>query len=847
MTFVNTTLLIALAAVGIPIALHLIARKEPRQVVFPSVRLLTQRFETNRSKVRVRRWWLLALRIAAFAVLALALARPVIAGTLSMTWSTIGILSLAGIALLAMASVAAGKPNQKHLVWALLGAAGFVLVAALGWAGYTLASGTKPQIDDATPVALAIVVDNAPLSAWRSAEETQLNRLRDAAKQLILAATRESRIAVIDRSSAPAAFSLDVTGALSKTDALQALEVVQSLESRVEAAARLLQTSEIPSRQLVVLSGLAESSFSAESPESSMAALLESSDIRVTVWDMGGYVGSNRSVSLPTLSDTSPAPETSIAVAAVLSLGGVDATLGGTDAEVSESGQDNEPSPSATPSGRSLNVTAECVLYPSSPAMPVVRDGEIVRPPAKPVDRLSVTLQPGRDVELQMTLPPLSVGLHHGAIRLIGEDALAIDDASYFSVAVLPPSRLLLIGDQAEEAEEIAWAVSAPAPIDDPSSQYAIERIGYDDLAASRMTDFDGVILLDPPESALGEPELTRYRDRGGSVFVAVGDRLGQGQVAVDGWPLFRRRWRVPDPGTFLEISAVSHPALVTLANTPGGVPFQDFRIHQYWQLASSSRTQVLMRYAGTEHAALVQWASEAIGNDQGSADLTSGTRAGRILVLTTPIPAIAPPSSTWNQLFQSDEYWPAFSLVRDVTRYVTGRSAESWTTQVGAPVSIPIRHQAATGADGNPRRLQWFPPVGATPVPINLPPGNSSEGDLASRIVVGQPKHSGVHWIRGDETGLGFTANLQREKLSTTRLDSDRLERLFGPDQLRQIDSLEEMDWTATDGTQVVSLWSPIMLLALLVFMLEQVLGNRFYRRSAATTSGSAVRRSAA
>ncbi|WP_182866209.1 BatA domain-containing protein [Rhodopirellula sp. JC639] len=835
MTFVNTTLLIALAAVGIPIALHLIARKEPKQVVFPSVRLLTQRFETNRSKVRVRRWWLLALRIAAFAVLALALARPVIAGALSMTWSTIGILSLAGIALLAMASVAAGKANQKNLVWALLGAAGLVLVAALGWAGYTLASGTKPQIDDATPVALAIVVDNAPLSAWRSADETQLNRLRDAAKQLILAANRQSRIAVVDRSSAPAAFSLDVTGAVSKADALQALEVVQPLESRIEAAARLLQTSEIPSRQLVVLSGLAESSFSAEGPDSSMAALLESSDIRVTVWDLGGYVGANRSVSLPTLSDISPAPETSIAVAAVLSLNEVDATPSGTDTE------DSTPD-------RSLNVTAECVLYPSSPALPVVRDGAIIRPQAKPVDRLSVTLQPGRDVELQMTLPPLSVGLHHGAIRLVGEDSLAIDDASYFSVAVLPPSRLLLIGDQADEAEEIAWAVSAPAPIDDPSSQYAIERIGYDDLAASRMTDFDGVILLDPPESALGEPELARYRDQGGSVFVAVGDRLGQGQVAVEGWPVFRRRWRVPDPGTFLEISAVSHPALITLANTPGGVPFQDFRIHQYWQLGPSDQAQVLMRYAGTEHAALVQWASAANGaaaDSSGAASAASG--AGRILVLTTPIPAIAPPSSAWNRLFQSDEYWPAFSLVRDVTRYVTGRSAESWTTRVGAPVSIPIRNQAATEADGKPRRLQWFPPVGATPVPINLPPADSPQGDLTSRIVVGQPKHSGVHWIRGDEIGLGFTANLQRDQLSTTRLDFERLERLFGPDQLRQIDSLEEMDWTATDGTRVVSLWSPIMLLALLVFMLEQVLGNRFYRRAAAANSGSAVRRSAA
>ncbi|WP_372895894.1 BatA domain-containing protein [Stieleria sp.] len=842
MTFVNTALLFALAAVGIPIALHLIARKEPKKVMFPSVRLLTQRFETNRSKVRVRRWWLLALRIAAFAVVALALARPVIAGALSLTWSTIGILSIAGIALLAMASVAAGKPNQKTLVRSLLAAAALALIIAVGWGGYTLASGTKPEIDDATPVALAIVVDNAPLAAWRTGDETQLNRLRAAAKQLILAANRESRFAVIDRSSAPAAFSLDVTGALSKTDALRALEVVQPLESRVEAAARLLQTSEIPSRQVVILSGLTESSFANELSGQSLAALLESSGVAVTVWDMGGPVGTNRTVSLPTLSDVSPAPETSITVAAVLSLEAAATTVDeATDSETNPDGATAETS--ETPPG-SLSVTAECVLFPSSPALPVVRDGDIVRPQAKPVDRLSVTMQPGRDVELQMTLPPLPVGLHHGAIRLVGADALAVDDASYFSVAVLPPSRLLLVSDQAEEAEEIAWAVSAPAPIDDPASQYAIERIGYDDMAASRMTDFDGVILLDPPDSALGEPELIRYREQGGSVWVAAGDRLGEENVAVEGWPVFRRRWRVPEPGTFLEISAASHPALVTLANTPGGVPFQDFRIHQYWQLAPSDNAQVLMRYAGTDHAAVVEWRSKSAA-EVSTPQNASGS--GRIVLMTTPIPAITPPSSSWNELFQADEYWPAFSLVRDVTRYVTGRSAESWMTRVGAPVSIPVRQQAAIEVDGKPRRLQWFPPVGATPVPINVPQSEDAGSGGTLRIVVGQPKHSGVHWIRGDEIGLGFTANLPREQLATTRIDAARLERLFGPDRLRQIDSLDEMEWTSSDDARVVSLWSPIMLLALFVFMLEQVLGNRFYRRSPAAKSGSTRRRSAA
>lgn len=846
-TFLNITLLAALAAVAIPIVLHLIARKEPKQVLFPSVRLLTQRFETNRSKVRIRRWWLLALRVAAIAVVALALARPVIAGSLSLTWSTISILFVVAIVLLVMASVAASQPKQKSLMWTLLAAACLALIAAVTWGGYTLASGKKPEIDDSTPVALAIVVDNAPLAAWRTGDEQHVQRLRDAARQLMLAVNPQSRIALVDRSSAPAAFSLDVSGALAKADALESLEVVTPIESRIEAAARLLQTTEIQSRQLVLLSGLAESSFAAESSGQTIAGLIESAGIRVTLWDMGQFVGVNRGVSMATLSDPTPAPQTSIAVAAVVSLSG----SGAEDSNANDLGADgvaaerDDPSASPSPqlaSPQSLRVTAECVLFPNSVSLPVVRDGEIVRPEPKPVDRVSVELKPGRDVEVSMTLPPLPVGLHHGAIRLVGEDALSIDNTSYFTVSVMSASRLLLVGDQADEAEVIAWSVSAPVPIDDPASQYAIERIGYEDLAASRMTDFDGVMLLDPPENALGESELERYRSAGGSVFIAVGDRLGRDQVSAQGWPLFRRRWRVPQPGSFLEISASSHPALVSLAMMPGGVPFQDFRIHQYWQTDSTLNASVLMRYAGTDHAALLEWSA---GSSPDQSVSSKDASSGRVLVMTTPIPAITPPSASWNELFRADDPWPAFALVREVTRYLTGRSAESWTTNVGVPVTIPVSVRGESGEQ--PERLQWFPPVGSAPVPINISQSDSTADGAATRIVVGRPKHCGVHWVRGAGPGLGFTVNLPREQVDTNRIDPASVEQMFGADVFRRIDSFDEMEWTSAGSNQSVSLWSPIMLLALFVFLLEQVLGNRFYRRKTVAKSGTGDRRSAA
>ena len=112
--FLNATLLFGLGAISVPIALHLLARREPRKVVFPSIRFLTKRMESNRSRLRVRRWWLLALRILAVAMLAVALARPAIHQSLSITWLTIGLCSLVGLILLLLATIALSRGEAKR-------------------------------------------------------------------------------------------------------------------------------------------------------------------------------------------------------------------------------------------------------------------------------------------------------------------------------------------------------------------------------------------------------------------------------------------------------------------------------------------------------------------------------------------------------------------------------------------------------------------------------------------------------------------------------------------------------------------------------------------------------------
>ena len=76
MSFLAPALLAALAAIAIPVLVHLVQRDRRRVVAFPSLMFL-RKIPTQTVKRRaIRHWPLLLLRIAAFALLALAFARP---------------------------------------------------------------------------------------------------------------------------------------------------------------------------------------------------------------------------------------------------------------------------------------------------------------------------------------------------------------------------------------------------------------------------------------------------------------------------------------------------------------------------------------------------------------------------------------------------------------------------------------------------------------------------------------------------------------------------------------------------------------------------------------------------
>ncbi len=83
MNFLNPLFLSLLAAAAVPLVIHLFSRRRIPEVPFSTLRFLLRSDRRSMRRINLRRLLLLALRMAAIALIALAFARPVITGHLA--------------------------------------------------------------------------------------------------------------------------------------------------------------------------------------------------------------------------------------------------------------------------------------------------------------------------------------------------------------------------------------------------------------------------------------------------------------------------------------------------------------------------------------------------------------------------------------------------------------------------------------------------------------------------------------------------------------------------------------------------------------------------------------------
>jgi hypothetical protein len=267
MAFLAPALLAGVLLIGIPIALHLRRRRDPVRVEFPALRLLKRNRHKTESQLRLRRWVLLALRCCLLALLAAALARPLL------------------------------KPPSAD------GGA-----AAEGPAG--------------EGVGLALVIDNGPNTAYQSRNQTRLEAAQELAGTLLVGLPGETSVVLADRSSGGGASTLEPAAAAARVDRLRVAAAAKPLATAVREAVTRLAETPAARREVYVFTDLSAGVWDEAAQQTVSAALDEHPGMALRLVDVGVAEPRNAAIDEVRMASDSLAVGEPLTIAASLHLVG---------------------------------------------------------------------------------------------------------------------------------------------------------------------------------------------------------------------------------------------------------------------------------------------------------------------------------------------------------------------------------------------------------------------------------------------------------------------------------------------------------------------------------------------
>ena len=708
MWFVTPALLAGIVLVGVPIVLHLVMRREARQLVFPALRFVEQRKTLNQHRLRLRHLLLLALRCAIIGLLAFALARPILRG-----------------------SGATAKEDQ--------------------------------------PVAAALVFDNSLRMSYLENNQTRLELAQELAGWLLEQLPRDCPLAVIDRGTVYGSRDLDRSAAELRVERLSVASAARPFEETLRDAVDWLGQQTDHRGEIYVFTDLAAVEWTPNLLADLATRLGDLPSSNVYVIDVG--VRGPRNLSLEALRVS----------AEELTPGG----LLQLETELAASGQ----------TGASEEVTVE--LYLEEPAGGTQKRGQ------------QVVAVPGDDesAPVEFSLAGLGLGVHQGSVRIVADDPLEHDDTRYFTVEVRAPRKVLLLGEERDDALFLREALAPSSAAGLLPSRFNCETRALSDLDNLPLADFDAVCLVDPtPLATAAWQALADYVHAGGGLGIFLGRHARRdefNQPAPQQLLPAMLRWQSRD-ATYLRPSAVGHPALATLGELVDVAPWPEFPVYRYWELESPADDVYVVAHFANGQPALL--------------DRAVGT--GQVVTMTTPVsdPAADDP---WNLLPTGPDPWPFLALAGGLADYLTGAGGEQRNYLAGQTVVLRLapKEQVTSFALEMPA---------ASAVRQSLAPGQTDLSITSTDALGNYRVRAGGRQARLDR---GFSVNAPAENSRLARADFAAIESVLGKDRVRLARTREEIEVRVGLGRVGRELFPALILVLVVVLAAEQLLANRFYR----------------
>lgn len=804
MAFVNISLLLGGIFIAIPVLLHLMMRQQPKQQIFPALRFVRERKLANQRRLQLRHWLLLALRCGVIGVIVLALARPSVASGAISSWIAAGMLSVlcAVAAIVTVASLARG--GSRVLSGGFAGLAAVLLLAALFLAARA-AGGKSPIIgDQESPVAAAIVIDTSPRMQYRHENKTRLEAAQELAQWLIRQLPAESELAILDSHPGSGAFAADRATAEKSIERLRTAGTPRSLPETIETAIQLTKQKSQARKEIYILSDLTNSAWKATASGDLKQRLAANAGVLVYVIDVGVEKPRNFGLGeLTVSSDVLPS--------------GAELTI---DTQLSASGIGGDR-------------TVELWVEQLDPTLPIIRDGKPVLPKANLRESRTVQLAAGKQESIHFRLSganaaaakmmtsagggagerlDLGAGVHQGYVRVVGQDALPLDDVRYFAFEIQPAWPVLLVAPSGVSTSYLNEALAPRELRESGRASFRCDTIEQARLATQELGDYAAIALLDPQALT---PDVWRkladYCEAGGGLAIFLGNHAqppasfqDPTAVKVLGGKLTRVARTAGD--IFLAPRSYDHPILAGLRPYATSVPWDLFPVFYHWNLDELASTARAVVPYGDGKPAVVE---NRLGH-------------GSVLVMTTPISDPARPADhpAWNELATGEDAWPCFALVYEMLRNLVKSGQTRLNLLAGETAVLP------NDPAEYPERYQLF-------TPLDQPQDVLATG---GRVTVRFTEEAGAYRLRGQKSGplvRGFAVNLAGDTSDLTRLPQQRLEEILGRDRFHLARSKEEIN-RAVGADRVGSEFYPLLvtLMACLLGM-EQVLANRFYRRT--------------
>jgi hypothetical protein len=510
MTWANLAILgVGAALVSVPIILHFLMQQKPKEMVFPALRFLKERRQSNRSRTRIRHFMLLVLRCLLIGLVAVALAGPSVASNDFGDWLTLGGI---GFSAFVVAAVLLFSFFRQQKNWLLIGILGALLLGHLvygSWAANKLLGSESAQLigDDQAPVAALIVIDTSPRMEYLNENTTGLEKAKEVGQWLVSQFPVDSQVCVLATDNDRPFFSVDVAAASRRIETLETNFSGSSIPVALLDGLQILNKAPQERKEIYIVTDLTRESWAGENPKPLVKQLDKSLGISVFVFDVGVENTTNLALTQLNLSDVEISNNSRLSVSTEIQR-----------------------------LGPAVQRTVKMLIEKHEPPLPVVRDEKSVFPTAT-FDGQSVTkdIREDSSVPVKFTFSqPLDLGVYHGRVEVEGQDGLAIDNQRFFTFRVGTIKRVLIVHPNNVYPRVIESLLTPRDKVEAGTAKYESETTTQKEfLRFEDLSIYDAIYLLDP--QPLAEPiwqRLEAFVRDGGGLGVFLGHNAADGGVA---------------------------------------------------------------------------------------------------------------------------------------------------------------------------------------------------------------------------------------------------------------------------------------------------------------------------